>query len=445
MARKVFISFLGTNNYLQTHYDFGNGQISEPVRFVQEALISSICKNWTENDRIYIFCTKDALRINWKDNGHARFNEKEKRDQEIEKIGLKHRLEKNFKLHQIVEQVDIDEGFSEKEIWNIFDCVYNKLQPKDEIYFDVTHAFRSIPLFSTVLFNYSRFMKDTNVVSINYGAFEKLGPAYKVKEFPISERIAPVIDLTNIARLQQYTDMASSMVTFGRIKHISKTLKTENYSASPIIEQLSESIEDFDNSLLANRMNQIKSGKSIIAIKNNIKALRKLDIPNPIKKVIGRLDSEIKDFVAEDSNKNIEAAIEWSVKYKMLPQAYTLGQEYIISLLCEKMKDRNPFTDKKKTENRKNFRMYLSSLCSISEDDIKNEKIREPLSLHLKLTKELLEDETIQNLRPVYSELGEKRNAVNHAKGSVTYEELEKEFYSLYHKCLSLINPIPCS
>lgn len=445
MARKVFISFLGTNNYLQTHYDFGNGEISRPVRFVQEALISSICKDWTENDRIYIFCTKDALKMNWEDNGHARFNEKEEKDQKIEKIGLKRRLKENFNLYHLVEQVDINEGFTEKDIWIIFDCVYDKLQLKDEIYFDVTHAFRSIPLFSTVLFNYSRFMKDTNVVLINYGAFEKLGPVREVREIPIAERVAPIIDLTNIVRLQQYTDMASSMVTFGRIKHISKMLKTENNTASPIIEQLSKSIEDFDNSLLANRMNEIKSGKSIIAIRNNIKALRKLDIPNPIKKVIGRLDSEIKDFVAEDSNKNIEAAIEWAVKYKMLPQAYTLGQEYIISLLCEQMKDKNPFTDKKKTENRRNFRMYLSSLCSISEDDIKEENFREPLSLHLKLTRELLKDETILNLRPDYSELGEKRNAVNHAKGNVTYRELEEEFYSLYHKCLSSINPSPCS
>lgn len=37
MPRKVFISFLGTNNYVQCRYDI-NGVVSAPVRFVQEAL-----------------------------------------------------------------------------------------------------------------------------------------------------------------------------------------------------------------------------------------------------------------------------------------------------------------------------------------------------------------------------------------------------------------------
>ena len=90
MARKVFISFLGTGNYLQTHYEL-NGEKSAPVRFVQEALISFLCKDWTENDRIFIFCTKGAEGSetkNWFDNGHTKVNE----DAEIEKIGLEHRL-----------------------------------------------------------------------------------------------------------------------------------------------------------------------------------------------------------------------------------------------------------------------------------------------------------------------------------------------------------------
>ena len=37
MSRKVFISFLGTNNYVLCKYSIG-GIDSKPVRFVQEAL-----------------------------------------------------------------------------------------------------------------------------------------------------------------------------------------------------------------------------------------------------------------------------------------------------------------------------------------------------------------------------------------------------------------------
>lgn len=439
MARKVFISFLGTNNYLQTIYQFASGEKSKPVRFIQEALILSCCKDWTENDKIFIFCTEDASKINWEDNEEKFFNEKTEKNKEIEKIGLKRRLQENFKMNQIVEKVDIGEGFSEDEIWKIFDCVYGKLMNNDEVYFDVTHAFRSIPLFSTVLFNYARFMKDTNVVSIQYGAFEKLGPAYKVKELPIDKRIAPILDLTNIVRLQQYTDMANSLTTFGRIKRISQVLDAENSEITPIIQDLSKSIENFDNYLLSNRMNDIKEGKYIISIRNNIKSLRKLKIPTPIKNVIFRLNDEMKDFVAGNSNKNIEAAIDWCVKYKMLPQAYTLGQEYIITLLAEDIADKNPFSSNKKSKNERDFRMYVSSLCSISNEDVKNKNYRGSLQSFSELTTSLLQVEKINNLRQSFSDLGRNRNAVAHAKGDFSYNDLENEFSLLYKKCYSIV------
>lgn len=81
MHRKVFISFLGTNNYVQCRYDI-NGVVSVPVRFVQEALIEHICKDWTEEDRIFIFCTSKeksgengSNEINWLDNGQSRITE----------------------------------------------------------------------------------------------------------------------------------------------------------------------------------------------------------------------------------------------------------------------------------------------------------------------------------------------------------------------------------
>ena len=210
MARKVFISFLGTNNYVLCKYTIDD-VMSKPVRFVQEALIEQTCKDWTETDKILIFCTSKestgengSKETNWLDSGQEKIYD------ESEKIGLQHRLQDlqtRIGLKPQIEQLDIEAGFSEEEIWDIFNTVYSKLQPHDQIYFDVTHAFRSIPLFSVVLFNYSKMMIGTQLVSIMYGAFEKLGPAFKVRELPLDERVAPVIDLTNIARLQEYNQI----------------------------------------------------------------------------------------------------------------------------------------------------------------------------------------------------------------------------------------------
>ena len=116
--RKVFISFLGTNNYVQCKYIF-NGESSKPVRFVQEALVASLCKHWTEKDRIFIFYTSKEMtgeygskELNWLDNGQQRITD------DSERIGLKHRLEdlKNNGIRPIVEDYGIVAGFSEVEI-----------------------------------------------------------------------------------------------------------------------------------------------------------------------------------------------------------------------------------------------------------------------------------------------------------------------------------------
>ena len=180
MGRKVFISFLGTGNYVNCKYQYPDGEISAPVRFIQEALINKLCQNWSDDDRIFILCTEASQKKNWIDNGHVNPNNPNLVLDEIERIGLESRL-KATKYGDIVSMYNIKEGFDELEVWEIFENVYSLLQSGDEVYFDVTHAFRSIPMFSTVLLNYASFMKDINVHSIHYGAFEKLGTAFEVK------------------------------------------------------------------------------------------------------------------------------------------------------------------------------------------------------------------------------------------------------------------------
>ena len=117
MARKVFISFLGTSNYIECKYRNGE-TVSKPVRFVQEALITDICKDWADNDQIYIFCTskdktgeKGAKEFNWLNNGQ------DKATTEVERIGLEQRLKDlrgKMNLKPEVEEVDILERYHKR-------------------------------------------------------------------------------------------------------------------------------------------------------------------------------------------------------------------------------------------------------------------------------------------------------------------------------------------
>ncbi len=439
MPRKVFISFLGTNNYVQCRYDIG-GAVSAPVRFVQEALIEHYCKEWTEEDRIFIFCTSKektgengSKEINWLDNGQAHVTE------ETEKIGLQHRLQDlraRIGLAAQIEEHDIEAGFSEGEIWDIFDTVYAKLQPDDQIYFDVTHAFRSIPLFSIVLFNYSKFMIDTRLMSIMYGAFEKLGPAYKVKELPVDERVAPVIDLTNIARLQEYNQTASSLKDFGKAKQLKEAIAANQESASDqTIRNLAESISELDEYIATIDLKELKGGKFIRKFRSSYKNVKKKKkLVKPISNILDELYKETEDFVEESSYRNIEAAINWTIKHDMLMQAYPLAEEYIILRVADHYDELKP-----PKMPPKQFRMFVSSILGMPFDDFVTRNWKDVLAEYPDVADEIADDTLVRDLRPKYDILRRARNSLAHGNGAIKYAEL-KQGIPVIKECISFLN-----
>ena len=426
MPRKVFISFLGTNNYVLCKYNI-DGEDSKPVRFVQEALIEHLCKDWTEKDRIFIFCTSKettgengSKEINWLDNGQARISD------DSEKIGLEHRLQdlkKQTGLQTPIEQFDIEAGFSEDEIWEIFNTVYSKLQVGDEIYFDVTHAFRSIPLFSIVLFNYSKFMLGTQLKTILYGAFEKLGPAYKVKEQPVEQRIAPVIDLTNIARLQEYNQIASNLKDFGKVKRLKDAIASgQELSSDQAIRNLGKSISQLDEYIATIDLKEIKSGKFISSFRSNLKNVKKRkEIVGPIKNILAELYQETEGFVSQPDYRNIEEAINWTIKHDMLMQAYPLAAEYIILHTSDMFSEIKPAR-----LSAKQFRMFVSSILGMPDEDYSRRDWKDVLGEYPEVADEIADDFLVRELRPKYDAVRRARNSLAHGNGVIKYEELRR-------------------
>ena len=120
---------------------------------------------------------------NWETPAQAK-NYLVKRGERDTYTGLKKVLEKN-KFPFEVKDIKIPNGDYEEEIWEIFESVYNVLKDGDEVYFDITHAFRSIPMLVMVLINYAKFLKNIKVKSITYGNWEARD----------SENFAPIMDL----------------------------------------------------------------------------------------------------------------------------------------------------------------------------------------------------------------------------------------------------------
>lgn len=428
MARKVFISFLGTSNYVQTIYNI-SGTNSKPVRFVQEALLDNMGFNFSDEDKILIFYTELSEKLNWKDNGQDRVNE------DIEKIGLESIL-KSKSYWKNVESVKIDEGFSETEIWNIFDKVYSKLQEGDEIYFDVTHAFRSIPLFSVVLFNYSRFMKHTVLKKVMYGAFEKLGPAYLVKQMSVEERIAPVIDLSSMIQLQDLTQIASNLLEYGKIGLIANVFEDNTHKKiGQIVRKISKESRDIEEYIITNREKQIKDGAFVNSISSNIQTvLKKEDVTMPQKELLLKLQEKVSCFKENGGIKNIIAAIDWAIQYDMIQQAYTMAEELIITLGTMKYKNCNPYDDDVKWRN------FISGIFAVRATDIQEKKFDRELADDVSFTLEMLKKDDVLNVRKAYSVLAGNRNILSHAKKSnLSVDQFKKQLQKNFDICMEIL------
>lgn len=434
MARKVFISFLGTNNYIECHYRDGE-YVSPPVRFIQEALIRENCLNWTADDRILIFCTKDAEQKNWLDGGQPHAST------EVEREGLQHRLEKLRAeaqgLKASVEMVPIKEGFSEADVWEIFSTVYAQLQAEDHIIFDVTHALRSIPIFSVVLFNYAKFMKGTSIMSIKYGAFEALGYPADVRQMPLEERVAPILDLTNIARLQEYNQLASNLKDFGKVKSIKDVLAySEGQPSDDVIRDLSKSIGELDEYIATIDLRKLKCGAFIKRFRDSFRFItRKRHILAPVMNILHELNEETQDFVAEDSFQNIEAAVNWTIKHDMLMQAYPLAEEYVIMRVAALYSDYRP-----RELPAKKYRQFISSMLGMPAEDFSLRRWKDLLAQFPDTADTLADEPFVIRLRPLYDRVRQMRNSLAHGNGAVTYVELKEGITDIV-RCIAFVNP----
>ena len=439
MSRKVFISFLGTNNYIRTHYII-NGKISKPVRFIQEALIDEFCNDWDENDRIFIFYTQESLNRYWIDKGQ-KYDEK---TPEEDTYGLEHIL-KEKAVCDIVHPILIPEGFTENDIWKIFECLYNILEEKDIIYFDATHAFRSIPLLATVLFNYAKCLKNITVASISYGAFETLGPAFKVQNMDIKDRKAPVIDISSIIHLQDIINAANDYIKFGKIGRIGDVLSFSGKETkaqrrtNEAIKIIQRELNNLDSYISICDIQHIKQGTFAKNIQEQFDtAINGENINAAEKELLKKIEPELFRFKPSASNLNIEMAIERAFKHNMLVQAYTLAQEYIISITCEQLTE-HLASFRTSFESEKDRRTFTSSLLAISNSDVATENFTGILSKNIRLTKQLLNWPKRQQIHQQYKQLTNNRNSLNHAKGAYDERTIIHQFSKTYPDIIQIL------
>lgn len=333
MARKVFISFLGYNNYSACHYckdSFKSGF----GRYVQEATLDYLqsIKPWTSNDIAYILLTDGAKRANWLDDGHKDHDTKEP----IRQPGLHSVLSARNYPMPITPVEGLPDGNNETEIFEIFSRVFNLLQDDDHLYFDITHGFRYLPMLVLVLQNYAKFLKGIKVEAITYGNYD--GRNKNTNE-------AQIIDLLPLSNIQDWTYAAADYLengNAGRIKKLAtdyskpilKETKGQDHDAK-IIQTLAENLNELTLDLQLCRGLNIINADNIKKLKSSLEGVERTII-QPLNPLVKKIENSFTNFSPERNIMNGILATKWCMNNGLFQQAATILEETIISYFCEK-------------------------------------------------------------------------------------------------------------
>ncbi len=405
IMRRVYLSFLGTNRYFDCNYYKDGFEKVQTVRYVQEATIKWYCHDWNSNDRIFIFTTDEAEEKNW--------NDAQDDDGKLLQ-GLKTRLE-SLSPAPLWENVHIPSGKNRDEIWQIFKTVFEKIEDGDQIYLDITHAFRSLPLLSLVILNYAKVTRNVKIRAISYGAMEAIGPGNKVKEMPVAERNVPVFDLLAFDQLLDWTVAMDRFTGAGDASMVADLAQRE---ISPILrETRGQDQEAQAVRLLAKKMKELSDAiatcraRTIPGIAAHLKdafedAKRQKHI-KPLSPLFEKLDKQINRFSGDEIRDGL-TAVQWCLDHNLVQQGITIFLETLVSHVIKQALSGDIHDKTIRDLVNPGLHIYLNN---VPEDRL-HELTPEDREMTCKIIEWFRENEEVAKC---FSNLIEPRNDINHA------------------------------
>jgi len=414
MPRKVFISILGTGLYEECAYTKEKEEEhkpfkSSPTRFIQQASLELVGANgWTEEDRVIIFLTKKARELNW--NKTITERKRYGKDTPEPYKGLEAVLQE-MDLKAQVEDKDIKDGMNKEEIWEVFQTIYDTLEVGDELYLDLTHSFRFLPMLLLVLGNYAKFLKGITIKNIVYGNYEARN----------AQDEAPIISLLPLASLQDWTFAAANYLQNGRATQLEELANEElrpmlqntkdiNLDARTLNKYV-KTLSTFTKDLLNCRAQAIRSGEAINAIRTEAKRIEKVII-TPMAPVLDKINHSLEIFFPNEHVFNGFYAAQWCFNNQLYQQAITTLQENIVTYIClQKKLDISNIAQREMVN--KAFNIYLNNT---QEEQWKLSGKNEEQRLSEKQTiKELLDYSVLKELSSTFLVTTNTRNDYNHA------------------------------
>ncbi len=195
------------------------------------------------------------------------------------------------------------------------------LKNGDEIFIDITHGFRSMPIVLVGVLNFiiENLKKNLKISKISYGMFE------------VSHEMdnkTPIVDLDILLELQENTKASHEFVEYGNAYIFSNILKDIDKSMSTILLDLS----------YAKSLNHLNKLKGLISQLDgfkydNLSEIQKLTIPRVVENFLIRFRKAV-----NDSHFQFEIA-QWMYDNKQFGYSYIILTESIISKMVEKLSE----------------------------------------------------------------------------------------------------------
>jgi CRISPR-associated Csx2 family protein len=228
----------------------------------------------------------------------------------------------------------IDYGLNEKEIWSNFDIfmrIGESLEENDQIYLDITHAFRSIPLFMYIMLDLIRILKFKNLKlsGLFYGMFEAS------KDF---NGRTPVVNLGSLFNITLWARGAYNFINFGNGYLLSELIDDDKIS--PKVRNISELVN----------INYLTDFKKEVDSLNSL-----LETDFSTKPILHYMTPYLKDFTCrfKGINTNSRFQIElarWYFENKRYANGYICLAESIITRILEIYRDANTKINWSKSE-----------------------------------------------------------------------------------------------
>jgi CRISPR-associated Csx2 family protein len=399
------LSFLGTGNYLPCRYQHA-GETSSVVNYIQLALLELLKDLQRSDTRVSIFLTREAREKHWEPDACSPSSSPR----------LGYLLKEKFPFIN-VQAVLIPEGKNTEELWQIFKIVFDHLKEGETLYLDVTHSFRSLPIFGLALLNYSRIVKNVQIGGIFYGAFEVMGPAKEVERIAPENRIAPVFDLGNVYTLMEWSTAVHVFLFTGRAEELAELVRG---NLKPILsdpgkinleakgeQKLADMLRIVSLDLLTNRGAAIQKGETFLKLQRTFQDLQGKSLNfKPLEPLLYKVQEKIHGFREEDL-RNGYRGVQWCIQHGWVQQGITQLQETIITHQLKFLSE-NP-ADREKRE-------IVSIVFGAKGSPLgtADRGYQEGLKRNQHLTKTIFDHKFCEVASPPYNQLRDLRNSINH-------------------------------